>query len=91
MEPLTYRQAGVDIEAGDEAVRRIARLARATFRPEVLGGIGAFAGFSRIPAGYRAPVLVSSAELRQLFARHQQRALDSVDERLTHDDHAQAQ
>lgn len=62
MEPLTYRQAGVDIEAGDEAVRRIARLARATFRPEVLGEIGAFAGFSRIPAGYRDPVLVSSAD-----------------------------
>ena len=62
MEPLNYRQAGVDIEAGDEAVRRIARLARATFRPEVLGEIGAFAGFSRIPAGYRDPVLVSSAD-----------------------------
>ncbi len=62
MEPLTYRAAGVDIDAGDEAVRRIAPLARATFRPEVMGGIGAFAGFVRVPAGYREPVLVSSTD-----------------------------
>jgi len=62
MKPLTYRDAGVDIEAGDEAVRRIAPLAKATFRPEVLGGIGAFAGFVRVPSGYREPVLVSSTD-----------------------------
>ncbi len=61
-EPLNYRQSGVDIEAGDEAVRRIAPLARATFRPEVLGEIGAFAGFVRVPQGYRDPVLVSSTD-----------------------------
>jgi phosphoribosylformylglycinamidine cyclo-ligase len=52
----------VDIEAGDEAVRRIARLARTTVRPEVLGGIGGFAGFVRVPPGYQEPVLVSSAD-----------------------------
>jgi phosphoribosylformylglycinamidine cyclo-ligase len=62
MEPLNYRQSGVDIEAGDEAVRRIAPLARATFRPEVLGEVGAFAGFVRVPQGYRDPVLVSSTD-----------------------------
>ena len=62
MKPSTYRAAGVDIEAGDEAVRRIAPLARATFRPEVLGGIGAFAGFVKVPAGYTEPVLVSSTD-----------------------------
>jgi phosphoribosylformylglycinamidine cyclo-ligase len=62
MDRLTYRAAGVDIEAGDEAVRRIGPLARATFRPEVLGGIGAFAGFVKVPAGYREPVLVSSTD-----------------------------
>jgi phosphoribosylformylglycinamidine cyclo-ligase len=62
LDRLTYRSAGVDIEAGDEAVRRIAPLARATFRPEVLGGIGAFAGFVQVPAGYREPVLVSSTD-----------------------------
>src|SRR5437667_328656 len=43
MDPLTYRSAGVDIGAGDEAVRRIKRLAASTQRPEVLGGIGGFA------------------------------------------------
>jgi phosphoribosylformylglycinamidine cyclo-ligase len=61
-DPLTYRAAGVDIQAGDEAVRRIARLAARTHRPEVLGGIGAFAAFCRIPAGYQEPVLVSSTD-----------------------------
>jgi phosphoribosylformylglycinamidine cyclo-ligase len=60
--PVTYRTAGVDIEAGDEAVRRIAPLARATFRPEVLGGIGGFAGFVRVPTKFREPVLVSSTD-----------------------------
>ena len=62
MDRLTYRKAGVDIGAGDEAVRRIVPIARATFRPEVLGGIGAFAGFVRVPAGFREPVLVSSTD-----------------------------
>jgi phosphoribosylformylglycinamidine cyclo-ligase len=62
MEPLNYRQAGVDIEAGEEAVRRIGPLARRTYRPEVLGGIGAFASFVRVPAGYAEPVLVSSTD-----------------------------
>ncbi|HEY7648646.1 MAG TPA: phosphoribosylformylglycinamidine cyclo-ligase [Methylomirabilota bacterium] len=59
---MTYRTAGVDIEAGDEAVRRIAPLAKATFRPEVLGGIGGFAGFVRVPTKFREPVLVSSTD-----------------------------
>jgi phosphoribosylformylglycinamidine cyclo-ligase len=62
VEPLSYRTAGVDIEAGEEAVRRIAPLARATARPEVLGGIGAFAALVRVPAGYEEPVLVSSTD-----------------------------
>lgn len=62
MDPLTYRATGVDIDAGDEAVRRIAPLARATARPEVLGGIGAFAAFVRVPPGLVEPVLVSSTD-----------------------------
>jgi phosphoribosylformylglycinamidine cyclo-ligase len=61
-ESFTYRDAGVDIDAADEAVRRIAPLAKATYRPEVLGAIGAFAGFVRLPTGYREPVLVSSTD-----------------------------
>jgi phosphoribosylformylglycinamidine cyclo-ligase len=62
MDPLTYRSAGVDIGAGDEAVRRIAALAASTKRPEVMGGIGAFASFVSLPSGYREPVLVSSTD-----------------------------
>jgi phosphoribosylformylglycinamidine cyclo-ligase len=62
MDPLTYRAAGVDIRAGDLAVSRIAPLAASTRRPEVLGGIGAFAAFCRVPDGYRDPVLVSSTD-----------------------------
>jgi phosphoribosylformylglycinamidine cyclo-ligase len=62
MDPLTYRSAGVDIGAGDRAVRRIRHLAASTMRPEVLGGIGAFASFVSLPAGYREPVLVSSTD-----------------------------
>ena len=59
-EPLTYEQAGVSISAGDEAVRRLAPLARSTFRPEVLSDIGAFGAVTALPAGYREPVLVSA-------------------------------
>lgn len=62
MNPLTYRAAGVDIDAGEDAVRRIAPLARATARPEVLGGIGGFAAFVSLPPRYREPVLVSSTD-----------------------------
>ena len=62
MDPLTYKQSGVDIEAAEAAVRRIAPLAKSTFRAEVLGEIGAFAGFVKLPPGYQEPVLVSSTD-----------------------------
>ncbi len=62
MKPLTYRETGVDIDAGDDAVRRIAPLARATSRREVLGGVGGFAAFVGLPPGYAEPVLVSSTD-----------------------------
>src|SRR3989449_7701190 len=62
MDPLTYRAAGVDIGAGAGAVRLIARLAASPRSPEVLGGVGAFASFVSVPAGYREPVLVSSTD-----------------------------
>ena len=59
----TYAGAGVDIEAGDEAVRRIAPVVRSTFRPEVLADIGGFgASFALDVASYRAPVLVSATD-----------------------------
>jgi phosphoribosylformylglycinamidine cyclo-ligase len=59
---LTYRAAGVDISAGEEAVRRLAPWARATYRPEVLGDIGAFAGLFRAPRRYRRPVFLASTD-----------------------------
>jgi phosphoribosylformylglycinamidine cyclo-ligase len=61
-EGLTYRQAGVDIEAGDELVERIKGHVRTTLRPEVLGDLGGFAGMCALPAGYREPVLVSCTD-----------------------------
>ena len=58
-----YRQAGVDIETGDEVVRRIRPLAKATFRSEVLGEIGAFGGLFRLASEkYVDPVLVSGTD-----------------------------
>jgi phosphoribosylformylglycinamidine cyclo-ligase len=59
---ITYKDAGVDIAAGNALVDRIRPLARATARPEVLGGIGGFAALCRIPAGYTEPILVSGTD-----------------------------
>jgi phosphoribosylformylglycinamidine cyclo-ligase len=60
---MDYRQAGVDIDAGNETVRRIKNLARATFTPAVLSDIGSFGGLFRIDRErFREPVLVSSAD-----------------------------
>ncbi|HZS11987.1 MAG TPA: phosphoribosylformylglycinamidine cyclo-ligase [Nitrospirales bacterium] len=59
----TYRQAGVDIEAGNEFVRRITPLVRTTFRPEVLTDLGGFGGLFRLQAkNYADPVLVSGTD-----------------------------
>jgi len=60
---MDYRQSGVDIDAGNETVRRIKSLARATFTPAVLSDIGSFGGlFEFDRERYREPVLVSSAD-----------------------------
>jgi phosphoribosylformylglycinamidine cyclo-ligase len=60
---MDYKQAGVDIEAGNEVVRRIRTLARGTFTPGVLSEIGSFGGLFRLNAsGMSDPVLVSSAD-----------------------------
>src|SRR5580700_9488298 len=60
--PLTYKQAGVDIDAGDELVERIKPLAASTRIAEVLGGVGGFAGLCRVPADVDEPVLVSGTD-----------------------------
>jgi phosphoribosylformylglycinamidine cyclo-ligase len=62
VKPLTYREAGVDVDAGDDAVRRITPLARATNRAEVIGGVGGFASLVGLPSKYREPVMVSSTD-----------------------------
>jgi phosphoribosylformylglycinamidine cyclo-ligase len=60
---MDYRQSGVDIDAGNETVRRIKSLARATFTPAVLSDIGSFGGLFRLDRHrYEDPVLVSSAD-----------------------------
>src|SRR6202167_5054733 len=59
----TYRDAGVDIDAGDELVERIKPLVKRTTRPEVLAGIGGFGAMVELPVGrYRRPVLVSGTD-----------------------------
>ena len=59
---LTYREAGVDIEAGDALVERIRPMAERTMRPEVLGGIGGFGALFEISKKYREPVMVSGTD-----------------------------
>ena len=60
---LTYRDAGVDIDAGEELVERIKPRVRRTMRPEVLGGLGGFGALFELPAGrWQRPVLVSGTD-----------------------------
>jgi phosphoribosylformylglycinamidine cyclo-ligase len=82
----TYRDAGVDIDAGDEFVDRISPLVRSTFRPEVLTDIGGFGGLFRLQAHrYAEPVLVSGTDgvgtklkLAFLMDRHDTVGIDLV-------------
>jgi phosphoribosylformylglycinamidine cyclo-ligase len=59
---LTYRDSGVDIDAGDSLVERIKPHVKRTMRPEVLGALGGFAGLCALPSGYREPLLVSCTD-----------------------------
>jgi phosphoribosylformylglycinamidine cyclo-ligase len=59
---LSYRDAGVDIDAGDQLVENIKPFARRTFRDGVLAGIGGFGALFEVPKGYREPVLVSGTD-----------------------------
>jgi phosphoribosylformylglycinamidine cyclo-ligase len=62
-EPITYKDAGVDIEAGDELVERIKPAVKRSMRPEVLGGLGGFGAMFEIPLDrYKKPVLVSGTD-----------------------------
>jgi phosphoribosylformylglycinamidine cyclo-ligase len=59
---IDYRQSGVDIDAGNEVVRRIKSLARGTYTSNVLSGIGSFGGLFRMDPSMKEPVLVASAD-----------------------------
>jgi len=82
---LSYKDAGVDIDAGDALVERIKPFAKRTLRPEVLAGIGGFGALVEIPKKYREPVLVSGTDgvgtkLKLAFrlARHDTVGIDLV-------------
>ena len=84
--PLTYKDAGVDIDAGNELVERIKPLVKRTRRPEVLAGLGGFGGMFALPPGrYREAVLVSGTDgvgtklmLAQHLNRHETIGIDLV-------------
>ena len=84
--PLTYRDAGVDIEAGESLVERIKPLVQKTQRPECLGNIGGFGGLFELPIDrYRQPVLVSGTDgvgtklkLAVILDRHDTIGIDLV-------------
>lgn len=58
----TYKDAGVDIEAGNKTVEYIKPLAESTYKKEVIAGIGGFSGLFKVPEGYKEPVLVASTD-----------------------------
>ncbi|UTW45352.1 phosphoribosylformylglycinamidine cyclo-ligase [bacterium SCSIO 12696] len=60
--PLSYKDAGVDIDAGNALVERIKHVAKRTRRPEVMAGLGGFGALCELPTGYREPVLVSGTD-----------------------------
>ncbi|WP_432473112.1 phosphoribosylformylglycinamidine cyclo-ligase [Amphritea sp. HPY] len=59
---ISYKDAGVDIDAGNALVDRIKGVAKRTARPEVMGGLGGFGALCEIPAGYKQPVLVTGTD-----------------------------
>jgi phosphoribosylformylglycinamidine cyclo-ligase len=84
-EKLSYRAAGVDIDAGDRLVEAIKPFAKRTLRPEVLAGIGGFGALIELPKRYREPVLVAGTDgvgtkLKLAFAlgRHETVGIDLV-------------
>jgi phosphoribosylformylglycinamidine cyclo-ligase len=83
--PLTYRDAGVDIDAGNEVVERIKPLVKRSFRPEVMGGLGGFGALFDLSGKFKEPVLVSGTDgvgtklkLAQQLNRHDTIGIDLV-------------
>ena len=84
-EALSYRAAGVDIDAGNEVVERIKPLVARTFRPGVMAGLGGFGALFDLAGRYREPVLVSGTDgvgtklkLAQILSRHDTIGIDLV-------------
>jgi len=82
---MTYRDAGVDIDAGNALVERIKPLVKRSFRPEVMGGLGGFGALFDLSGKYREPVLVSGTggvgtklKLAQQLGRHDTIGIDLV-------------
>ncbi len=82
---LSYKDAGVDIDAGNALVQRIKGAASRTRRPEVMGGLGGFGALCAIPPGYREPILVSGTDgvgtklrLAMDLAKHDSIGIDLV-------------
>ncbi len=82
---MDYKTSGVDVEAGRAFVSRIKSNVEATFRKEVIGGLGGFGGLMRLPEGLKNPVLVAGTdgvgtklELAQKFKQHRNVGLDLV-------------
>ena len=83
--PITYRDAGVDIHAGNQVVARIKPLVKRSYRPEVMGGLGGFGALFVLSGKYREPVLVSGTDgvgtkpkLAQQLGRHDTIGIDLV-------------
>ncbi|RUM63177.1 MAG: phosphoribosylformylglycinamidine cyclo-ligase, partial [Sulfurimonas sp.] len=62
MSPISYKDAGVDIDTGNHFVDNIKPLVKSTSIPGVLGGIGSFAGAFELPQGYREPVMLAATD-----------------------------
>ena len=60
--PLSYKDAGVDIDAGNTLVDNIKSVAKKTHRPEVMGGLGGFGALCQLPTGYKEPILVAGTD-----------------------------
>jgi phosphoribosylformylglycinamidine cyclo-ligase len=62
MSKISYKDSGVDIDAGNSFVEQIKPYVKETMTPNVIGGIGSFAGAFRLPTGYKKPVLLSATD-----------------------------
>ena len=62
MSQISYKDAGVDIDAGNQFVENIKPLVKATFTKNVLGGIGSFAGAYELPTGFKEPVMLAATD-----------------------------